>query len=53
MLQCYQKDKSSPKPKWKTNRQGRGTAFMTEHYDIAGYARISVDEELVRDNVSI
>ncbi len=26
---------------------------MTEHYDIAGYARISVDDELDRDNVSI
>ena len=26
---------------------------MTERYDIAGYARISVDEELDRDNVSI
>ena len=32
---------------------GEGTAFMTEHYDIAGYARISVDDELDRDNVSI
>ena len=26
---------------------------MIEHFDIAGYARISVDEELDRDNVSI
>lgn len=26
---------------------------MTEHIDIAGYCRISVDEELDRDNVSI
>ena len=26
---------------------------MTEHYDIAGYTRISVDDELDRDNVSI
>ena len=33
--------------------KGEGTAFMTEHYDIAGYARISVDDELDRDNVSI
>ena len=26
---------------------------MIERFDIAGYARISVDEELDRDNVSI
>ena len=26
---------------------------MTETFDIAGYCRISVDEELDRDNVSI
>ena len=26
---------------------------MTEVFDIAGYARISVDDELDRDNVSI
>ena len=26
---------------------------MTEHIDVAGYCRISVDEELDRDNVSI
>ena len=26
---------------------------MIERFDIAGYARISVDEELGRDNVSI
>ena len=26
---------------------------MIEHYDIVGYCRISVDEELDRDNVSI
>lgn len=26
---------------------------MIEHMDIAGYCRISVDEELDRDNVSI
>lgn len=26
---------------------------MTEIFDIAGYARISVDDELDRDNVSI
>ena len=26
---------------------------MIEHFDIAGYCRISVDDELDRDNVSI
>ena len=26
---------------------------MREHFDIAGYCRISVDEEAGRDNVSI
>ena len=26
---------------------------MIEHFDIAGYCRISVDEELDRDNTSI
>ena len=26
---------------------------MTESFDIAGYTRISVDDELDRDNVSI
>ena len=26
---------------------------MTERFDIVGYARISVDDELDRDNVSI
>ena len=33
-----------------TERQG---GYMAEIYDIAGYARISVDDELDRDNTSI